>query len=205
MIPSYDVFIHLGTPRHVIRFDGQHFLQGIGCAVGFQCPHFHFTEALAAELGFAAQGLLRDEAVRAGRAGMHFIVHQMVQFQHVHVAYGYGPVEHFTGAAVSQPGLAIGRQPRQFEHSLDFFFDGAIEHRRGHGHTATEITGHFQDFAVLQRFEVFPLSAVVVDALQQGADFRNTFLPPEHGVDLASQLMSSPAEVNFQDLANVHP
>ncbi|OAV63456.1 hypothetical protein Barb6_03737 [Bacteroidales bacterium Barb6] len=28
---------------------------------GFQCPDFHFPETLSAELGFTAQGLLRNQ------------------------------------------------------------------------------------------------------------------------------------------------
>ncbi len=71
----------LVRPLHVVGLDGQHFLQDVGGAVGFQRPHFHLTEALATELGLAAQRLLGDQRVRAGGAGVHLVVDQVVQLQ----------------------------------------------------------------------------------------------------------------------------
>jgi hypothetical protein len=56
-----DVLVHLGAAVHVVGLDRQHFLQRVSRAVGFQRPHFHFAEALAAELRLAAQRLLGDE------------------------------------------------------------------------------------------------------------------------------------------------
>ena len=49
-------------PYHVVGLDGEHFLQGVGGAVGFERPDLHFAEALAAELRLAAQRLLGDQA-----------------------------------------------------------------------------------------------------------------------------------------------
>ncbi len=44
MVAVHDVFIHLGTTVHVIRLNGEHFLQGVCCAVCFQRPHFHLPK-----------------------------------------------------------------------------------------------------------------------------------------------------------------
>src|SRR3546814_14724104 len=58
--------------------------RSIRSAVGLERPDFHFTEALATELGLATQRLLRHQRVRAGRAGVHLVVDQVMQFQEVH-------------------------------------------------------------------------------------------------------------------------
>ncbi len=93
IVATHDRFVHLGATGHVIRFDRQHFLQGVGGAVSFECPDLHLTEALATELRLAAQRLLRDEAVWTDRAGVDLVVHQVVQLQHVDVANRHLAVE----------------------------------------------------------------------------------------------------------------
>ena len=97
-----DRFVGLHTTLNIIRFDGQHFLQGIGRAVGFQRPDFHFTEALTTELRFTAQRLLRDQAVRAGRTSMHLVFNQVVQLQHRHHTHGHRLVIRIAGLAIAQ-------------------------------------------------------------------------------------------------------
>ena len=76
MVSVDNVFVHLRAARDVIRLHGQHFLQGVCSAIGFQRPHFHFTEALAAELSLTAQRLLGNETVRTGRTRVHLVIHQ---------------------------------------------------------------------------------------------------------------------------------
>ena len=76
-----DGFVGLDAAYDVVALHGQNFLQGVGGAVSFQRPHFHFAEALTAELGLAAQRLLGNERVRADGAGVHLVVYQMVQLQ----------------------------------------------------------------------------------------------------------------------------
>ena len=58
-----DAFIDLGPSGNVIRFHGQHLLQGVCSAVSFQSPDLHLTEALTTELRFTAQWLLGDQRV----------------------------------------------------------------------------------------------------------------------------------------------
>src|SRR3954463_16165497 len=91
-----DVFIHFGATAHIVGLDGEHFLQGISGSICLQRPDFHFAEALAAELGLAAQRLLGNERVRSGGTGVHFVVDQMLQFQNMHITDGDRAIERFS-------------------------------------------------------------------------------------------------------------
>ena len=61
-----DGLVGLDATGDVVGLDCQNLLQIVGGAVGLQGPDFHFTEALAAELGLAAQRLLSDHRVGSG-------------------------------------------------------------------------------------------------------------------------------------------
>src|SRR3954468_9570797 len=39
-----DGLVHLGAALYVVGLDGEHFLQRVGSAVGFERPHFHLAE-----------------------------------------------------------------------------------------------------------------------------------------------------------------
>src|SRR6185503_19830793 len=54
-----DVFVDLGAPVDIVRFDREHLLQRVGGTVGFERPHLHLAESLSAELRLAAERLLR--------------------------------------------------------------------------------------------------------------------------------------------------
>src|SRR5580658_7415149 len=103
-----DVLVHLRAAVHVIRLDGEHFLQRVRGAIRLERPHFHLTEALTTELRLAAQRLLGDQGVRSGRTRMHLVVDQVVELQHVHVADGDVALEALAGAAVEQVRLTTG-------------------------------------------------------------------------------------------------
>ena len=64
MVAVDNRLVHLRASVDVVRLDGEHFLQGVRGAISLQRPHFHFAEALTAELRLAAQRLLGDQAVR---------------------------------------------------------------------------------------------------------------------------------------------
>ena len=81
-----DGLVGLDTAHDVVGLDGQDLLQGVSSAVSFQRPDFHLAEALAAELGLAAQRLLGDQRVRAGGTGMDLIIDQVMQLEVVHIA-----------------------------------------------------------------------------------------------------------------------
>src|ERR1700732_4040407 len=99
VVPAYDRLVYLGASRDVVRLDGEHLLQRVGGAVGLERPHFHFAEALSAELCLAAQRLLGDEAVGADRARVDLVVDEMVQLKHIYVSDRNFAIECLAGAA----------------------------------------------------------------------------------------------------------
>src|SRR5688572_475468 len=54
----HDRLVGVHTSLNIIRFDRQHFLKGMRGTIGFERPHFHFTEALTAELRLTTERLL---------------------------------------------------------------------------------------------------------------------------------------------------
>ncbi len=129
--PFHDRFVNLGAPVHVVGFRGQQFLQYVGRAVSFERPDFHFSEALAAELGLAAQRLLRNQRIRTDGPGVDLVVHQVRQLEHVDVAHRHGLFESLARDAVPKLDLAGTRQLGGFELGLDVFLSRAVENRRG--------------------------------------------------------------------------
>ena len=103
-----DGLVDLHPAQHVVGLDGEQLLQGVGRAVGLEGPHLHLPEPLAAELGLAAQGLLRDHRVGAGGPGVDLVVDQVEELEDVAVADGDGPVVGLAGAAVVEDLLAVG-------------------------------------------------------------------------------------------------
>ena len=103
-----DGLVDLDPAEDVVGLDGEQLLQGVGGAVGLEGPHLHLPEALAAELGLAAEGLLGDHRVGAGRAGVDLVVDQVGELQDVDVADADRVVVGLAGAAVVEGGLAVG-------------------------------------------------------------------------------------------------
>ena len=103
-----DRLVGLHAPDGVVGLDREHLLQRVGGAEGLQRPHLHLAEALAAELRLAAQRLLGDQRVGAGRAGVDLVVDEVQQLEDVHVADRHLLLERLAGAAVEQRHLARG-------------------------------------------------------------------------------------------------
>ncbi len=141
VVAAHDRLVDLCAARDVVRFDGEHFLEGISCAIGLECPDFHFSEALTAELRLTAQRLLGDKRVRTNRTGMDLVVDKMVQFQNVFVADGHFAVERLARTSVEQRDLTRRIEPGHFQHLDDVFFARAIEHGRCDRHAASQIFG----------------------------------------------------------------
>ena len=146
-----DRLVGLHAPDGVVGLDREHLLERVGRAVGLERPHLHLAEALAAELRLAAQRLLGDERVRAGRASVDLVVDQVQQLEDVHVADGHLLLERLAGAAVEQRascreacsparrGLvdvhadaARVRVLPVHQRLVDVLDGGAVEDRRGH-------------------------------------------------------------------------
>src|ERR1035438_10287414 len=58
-----DGLVNLGAAIHIVGLGGEHFLQDVRGAVGFERPDFHFAETLSAELRLAAQRLLPNQRI----------------------------------------------------------------------------------------------------------------------------------------------
>ena len=109
--------VDLRAAVDVVGLHGQQLLEDVGGAVGLERPDLHLAEPLAAEARLAAERLLRDEAVRARRARVDLLVHEVVQLQHVQVADGDLLVERLAGAAVVELDLAVASAgPALLEH-----------------------------------------------------------------------------------------
>ena len=70
----------------VVRFDGQHFLQGVGGAIAFQSPDLHFSKPLASALRLSSEWLLGDKRIRTDGPHMYLVLHHMVQLHHIDLA-----------------------------------------------------------------------------------------------------------------------
>ena len=103
-------------------------------------------EALPAELGFPAQGLLGNQGIGTDGPGVDLIIHKVMQFEHVHRADGYHPFKCLSGPTVVQNSLPGAMQAGLFKELFYFFFFCAVEHRRGHMDTFLVITGKFFQF-----------------------------------------------------------
>src|SRR2546430_8044501 len=102
-----DRLVRLDAADRVVGLDREHLLQRVGRAVRLERPDLHLAEALAAELRLAAERLLRDERVRAGRARVDLVVDQGEQLEDVYITDGDLLLEGLTGAAVEEPDLAV--------------------------------------------------------------------------------------------------
>src|SRR3954466_11910785 len=126
-----DGFVRLDAAHHVVALDRQELLQDVRGAVRLERPNLHLAEALAAELGLAAERLLGDEAVGAGRAGVDLVLDQVVQLEHVDVANGDFAVEGFAASAVVEHDLARLGQAGGQQLLADLVLRCPVEDRRG--------------------------------------------------------------------------
>src|SRR3954462_511611 len=126
-----DRFVDLGASLDVVRLRGEQLLQRVRGAVCFEGPHFHFSEALAAELGFTTQRLLRDQRIRSDRTSVNLVVDQVRELEHVDETDADLLLEFLAGHAVEEIGLAVVGQTGGLELELDLRLHRAVENRRG--------------------------------------------------------------------------
>src|SRR6266851_1272130 len=125
-----DRLVRLDAADDVVGLDGEDLLEDVRRAVGLERPNFHLTETLTAELRLAAQRLLGDEAVRAGRAGVDLVFDKVRQLEHVDHAHRHRLIKLFAGAAIAQLDLAVLRQSGPLQLGHDRFHWRAVENRR---------------------------------------------------------------------------
>src|SRR5690606_36703308 len=208
MVAVDNVLVHLGPAVDVVGLDRQHLLQRISRAVCFQSPDLHLPETLTTELRLTTQRLLGNQTVRAGRTRVHLVVDQVVDLEHVHVAYGNRTLETIAGPPVVQPELTAVIKIGQTQHFLDLELLRTIEYRRRHGHTARQVVRQLQNLGIGQRIQVFLAGTGtnhVVDFAQELADIRHFPLRFQHPVDLVPQAFGGRTQVRLQNLSHVHP
>src|SRR5688572_15545508 len=126
-----DRLVDLGASGDVVRFRREQLLEDVRRPIRLERPDLHLSKALAAELGLAAQRLLRDERVGADRPRVDLVVDQVRQLEHVDVADRHLLLEVLTRHAVEELRLATLRQARLLEPVLDLRFRRAVEDGRG--------------------------------------------------------------------------
>ena len=112
----------------------QDLLQGMGRAVSLQRPNLHFAKTLAAELRFAAEGLLGHERVGAGGTRMNLIVYQVdaaLRYTYSRPSRGFQTARR-CGRRTMRPFYRPAESPLCAEQLLDIFLGRAVEYRRRH-------------------------------------------------------------------------
>ena len=200
-----DGLVHAGAAHDVVALHGEELLQRVGRAVGLHRPDLHLAEPLAAELRLAAERLLRDERVGPDRAGVDLVVHQVVELEHVHDAHGDVLVERLAGAAVEEDRLARSGQPGELERALDV---GSRPRRRTRA-SAMKTPPLPSSRARLTSSSSQPLEHSrsprrPCRSCEELLDLVGRALLVDHRLELAAQLVGAPAEVDLQDLPDVH-
>src|SRR5437667_433878 len=199
-----DGLVNLGAAIDVVRLRGEQFLQDVRCAVGFQCPDFHFAEALASELRLAAERLLRDERVRPDGTRVNLVVDEMRKLEHVDVADGDRLVELVAAHAVEEVDLAGVRQTRDFEQVADFRFARAVENRRGEGNALAKTFGVLEQLIVAEFRECLPHRGFRKHFPEPAAQRLGLHFLAEKPLEAVAKFLGSPAEVRLEYLSNVH-
>src|SRR5690625_2278415 len=122
-----DRFVNLGATLHIITLHGQHLLEDTGGSVGVECPHLHLTKTLATKLGFTTQRLLCNKGVGTNGTGMHLVLNQVIELQHVDISNGRLLIHLQTGLAIIKSDPAIFRQACLLQLLLDLFVRGTIK------------------------------------------------------------------------------
>src|SRR5580693_1050348 len=204
VVAAHDRLVHLGAAGNVVGLHRQHFLQGVGGAVGFERPHLHFAKTLAAELGLAAQRLLSDEAVGADGAGVDLVVHQVMQLEHIDVTDGDLAVERVAGTAVEQRHLAGVIEAGEIEHVLDVGLLGAVEHRRRDRHAVAQIGAELYETLVVERLDGLILAVDFPQQLLEGLGIALAVIEIDGIADLDAEAGAGPTKMGLQDLADIH-
>src|SRR6266478_214665 len=199
-----DGLVNLRAAIDIVRLCREQLLQDVRCAVSFQRPDFHFTEALAAELRLAAERLLRDQRVRPDGTRVNLVVDEMRKLEHVDVADGDRLVELVAAHAVEEVDLAGMRQARDLEQMADFRFARAVKYRRCEGNALAEAFGDFEQLIVVKLRERLPDCGVRKNFAEPAPDRFCTRFLVEKTREAVAQLLGGPAEVRLENLADVH-
>ena len=208
LFPADNGFVCRRTPQDVVRLDGKHFLKRLPRPVSFERPHFHFSESLAAELRLSAQWLLCDERIRADRAHVHLVLHQMVQLHYVDLADSNRTREQLSRPSVVKFHLPAFGKSGALKFSTDRLLARRIKARRYRA--ITKLLGGPSQMRFQYLPEVHPgnnaqriqddinrRSVLEIRHILHGADLRDNALVPVPAGKLVSRL-------NFSDLRDLN-
>ncbi len=204
VLAFHDAFVHARSSRHVVGFDGEELLQRVGSAVRFDRPDFHLPETLTTELGFSAERLLRNERIGSDRPCVDLLFDQVVKFQHVHHADRDRVLERLARTSVEQDHLSVLGNLCALEQLFHVGLASAVEHRSAQ----VNACGHACDHLLHRRVVGFVDDRVDVAVFERVLQSLTRFFSTEHrelSFQLVTQVASGPAQVDFEDLTNVHP
>src|SRR5574343_372522 len=145
---------------------------------------------------------------------MHLVIHQVMQFEDVHVAHRHRTFEGFTRTTVDQFDLGTGRcqlqiagnlvRIGQFEHRVEFGFCCTVKPRGGERYAAAQVVRQLHDFVIRQRLQFGSTATLVVDLVEELTHFLNVALGAQHFVNTTTQPHGCPAQMGFQYLTDVH-
>ena len=90
--------------------------------MSFEGPDLHFSEALTTHLSFAAEGLLGNEGIWAGRAGMGFVLDHVNKLEDIGDSNGGLLGERLAGAAIIKLNFGTGGIAGLFQKGADTVF-----------------------------------------------------------------------------------
>ena len=100
---------------------------------------------------------------------MHFVVDQMVQFEHMHVTNSHRAIKCLTSASVVQRDLAGLRKTGQSEHVLDLALGCAVEHRCRKRDPVPQVAREFANLRVVERGEFLLRANILVKRFDETA------------------------------------
>src|SRR5450830_363769 len=146
---------------------------------------------------------------------MHFIINQMMQLENMHVTEGYFTLKRFTSTTIVQRYLVFRWchtellrdmvRESQIQHTTDFTFVRAVKHRSCKWNTIFQVIRQFQDLSISKAVDIFRFARFVINLLQEFTQFFNFCFCFQHFADTQAQTFCCPAQMDFENLTNVHP
>ena len=202
-----DRLVHARAAHDVVALDGEELLQRVGRAVGFHRPDFHLAETLTAELRLATERLLRDERVRTDRARVDLVVDEVVELEHVHDAHRDVLVEGVAGAAVEEHRLAARRETRERRATSLIVLLGAPS-KTGDAKCTPffSLCASLAMLVLASSFESIFATSVSPSKILRMCSLicASLNLLVEHVLELPAERDAAPAEVDLEDLTDVH-
>ena len=87
---------------------------------------------------------------------------------------------------------------------FDFLFDCTVKHRCRYGNPFAQITRQLQNFRIAERRQILLLTAEVIDLVKKSTQLLGVGTGIQHVANLHADTGGRPAQVCFQNLADIH-